>query len=63
MRQGELFISVNVYNHSGANPRVGDLVNESFNSVEGPSSELDIQVSGLEHCDSPNAGGFCTNNF
>jgi len=62
-RQGELFISVNVYNHTGFDARVGDLVNEFFNSVDGPSRDLDILVSGLEHCDSPNSGGFCTTNF
>jgi len=62
MRQGELFISVNIYNHAGYEPKVGDLLSEHFNSLDGPSHELSILVSGLEHCSAPNAGGFCTNN-
>jgi len=62
MRQGDLFIAVEVFNQAGINARVGDLVSESANVIEGPSSELEIIVSGLEDCDSPDAGGFCTTN-
>lgn len=53
---------VKVFKGPGYNSYVGDLVNEESNFVS-QDDVLDtvvIQVTGLEHCDSINAGGFCT---
>jgi hypothetical protein len=60
-REGVLAVDVNVYNHAGDSPRVGDLVSEYQNEIDGPTSDLEILVSGVEHCDDPNAGGLCSN--
>ncbi len=62
LRIGVLAVSVDIYNHEGVEPRVGDLVNEYLNTIDGPTSDLNILVTGLEHCDASNAGGFCTRN-
>lgn len=45
---------------------VSDLLSEQRNHLlprdasEDGTHQLDIKISGIEHCDSPNAGGFCT---
>ncbi|RKZ93270.1 MAG: hypothetical protein DRR19_01630 [Candidatus Parabeggiatoa sp. nov. 1] len=56
----QLLISVNIYNHEGTEGAVGDLIDEYRNMVEPRTEEVKIIVSGLESCDDPNAGGFCT---
>jgi len=62
LRQDQLAVSIDVFNHAGRDARVGDLLGEYLNSIDGPTNEMQITVTGLEHCDSPNSGGFCTNN-
>ncbi|MCX6117665.1 MAG: hypothetical protein NT027_09000 [Proteobacteria bacterium] len=56
-------IAVQVFNHEGSAPFEGDLISESSNKVEGAGFRMDVSVSGLESCESPNAGGFCTNRL
>ena len=59
---GEIAVSVDIFNHERNDPRVGDLTSEFLNSIDGATSNLEILVSGLEDCDSPEAGGFCTSS-
>ena len=53
-------VEVNVYNHEGDEYRVADLIDEYHDEVDGPTEGLEIVVTGLEHCDEPYAGGYCT---
>ena len=62
MQQGELTVDMQIFNHAGDDVRVGDLISEYSNGIEGPTQGMEILVSGSEHCDDPNAGGFCTTN-
>lgn len=62
MQEGELIIDMEIFNHAGDDVRVGDLVSEYLNTIDGPAQGVEIVVSGIEHCDDPNAGGFCTTN-
>ena len=57
---GEFVVQVAIYNHAGTQGRVGDLINEVTHPFEGPTQDMVVEVFGLEHCDDPNAGGFCT---
>lgn len=61
-RLGELTVSMAIFSRAGVDARVGDLISERAYPVEGPTSGMQILVSGLEHCDAENAGGFCTSN-
>ena len=38
---------------------VGDLIEESFHEVSIPSRQDPINVTGMESCQDPNAGGYC----
>ncbi len=58
--EGLHVVSVDVFNHEGTDGRVGDLIDEYLDEVDGVTEDFDILVGGLEHCDDPNAGGFCT---
>ncbi len=53
-------ISAIVYNHSGNEVAVGDLVSEISTEVQADSQNIEVQVFGMEDCHAPNAGGFCT---
>jgi hypothetical protein len=53
-------LSVTVLNHPGNDTRVGDLTSEYRNEVSAAGESLTVKVSGLEPCDAPGAGGFCT---
>lgn len=55
-------ISAIVYNHSGNEVAVGDLVSEIITEVQADSRNIEVQVFGMEDCNAPNAGGFCTSN-
>lgn len=56
----KLLLSVTVMNHPGNDTRVGDLTSEYRNEVTAAGESLTVKVSGLEACDAPGAGGFCT---
>jgi hypothetical protein len=57
---GTLLLSINIYNHAGEDGAVGDLVSEYSNRFTEATDDAVIVVSGLESCDDPDAGGFCT---
>jgi hypothetical protein len=52
-------LRVDIFNHAGAVVAVGDLGNEGRNEAVPGTENMKITVSGLEPCDSPDAGGFC----
>ncbi|MBT6690710.1 hypothetical protein HOB10_00035 [Candidatus Parcubacteria bacterium] len=56
------YLSVKVFNHSGDEVAVGDLISEFSNPISMEDRSLEIKVSGLEECGSENSGGFCTSN-
>ncbi|HRI69832.1 MAG TPA: hypothetical protein PK156_36635 [Polyangium sp.] len=60
MRKGQLTVDISVYNHADATIHIGDLLDEYANDIDGPTQGLSIKVSGVEDCNSPNAGGYCT---
>lgn len=58
-REGDYFLEVRVFSGAGDEAAVGDLINEFYTPVPSPGAEVGIRVTGLESCDSPDAGGFC----
>lgn len=56
----EFLFFIDVYNHKGVDPRVGDLSSEYVNELTAKQKGSTVQLTGLEHCDSPQAGGYCT---
>lgn len=56
-----LSVSIEVHGSEGFTAHVGDLVSEIANDIDGPTTGLLVQLSGLEHCNAEYAGGFCTN--
>lgn len=58
-REGDYFLDVEVFSGAGNEAVVGDLINEFYTPVPGPGAEVKVKVTGLEACDSPDAGGFC----
>ncbi len=58
--RSKLLLFVSVLNHPGNDRRVGDLMSEYRNEVTAAGDSLTVKVSGLESCDAPGAGGFCT---
>ncbi len=56
------YIFATVYNHVGDESEAGDLITETFTSISPYIGNVKIEVSGLEPCNSPNAGGFCASN-
>ncbi len=58
-RRGDYFLDVEVFSGAGDEPVVGDLVSEYYTPVPSPGAAVEVQVTGLEPCDSPAAGGYC----
>ena len=59
-REGDYFLQASVLMSAGDEHYVGDLLNEVYTPVYAPGTRVQVEVTGLEHCDSPGAGGFCT---
>ncbi len=57
-----ILVGVEVISDGGDEPKVGDLVSEYRIDIVPPVTGLAIEVTGLESCSSPDAGGFCTGN-
>ena len=38
---------------------IGDLTNEYYNVIDIPAKDVDVMVTGLEPCGTPQSGGFC----
>lgn len=57
---GYYLLSAKVYKHSGDEVYVGDLVSEIQTEVDPNDSNIEIKVFGMEDCDAPYRGGFCT---
>ena len=53
-------VGVEVISDGGDEVKVGDLVNEYRIDIAPPVTGLAIEVTGLESCSAPSAGGFCT---
>jgi hypothetical protein len=51
-------VSGTLYQTAGEST-VGDLATEYYTSFEPPAEDVRLVVSGVESCDSPDAGGFC----
>ena len=73
LKKGDYLLSGELYREWSGKPEavVGDLITRYINELwhnphepipEDPVFELDLKFTGLEHCDSPNSGGFCTSN-
>ena len=58
-REGDYFLEARVFSGAGDEAAVGDLISEFYTPVPGPGAEVRVRVTGLESCDSPDAGGFC----
>lgn len=58
-RQGDYFLDVEVFSGAGNEAVVGDLINEFYTPVPSPGAEVEVKVTGLEACSSPDSGGFC----
>src|SRR5262249_20376584 len=57
--KGTVLVEAAVYNHADTTAQVGDLVTESRYELRAPARNYVVNVSGLESCKSPNAGGYC----
>ena len=55
-------VGVEVISDGGDQAKVGDLINEYRIDITPPVTGLAIEVTGLESCSDPDAGGFCTGN-
>ncbi len=55
-------VRATVYMGAGDELYIGDFSDNIWNEIDGPTSELDIRVSGLERCGSPEGGGACASN-
>lgn len=53
----EYAVDVEVRQHEGQS--VGDLIMENLEVVEPPAANVELRVTGVEDCTSPEAGGFC----
>ncbi|WP_445384199.1 hypothetical protein ACT6NV_09315 [Robiginitalea sp. IMCC44478] len=70
-RNGKYLISAQLLNGSGKETYVGDLVSEYSYEIFNPfetepqklSEYIEIEVFGLEDCNDPNSGGYCTSNY
>lgn len=58
-REGDYLLDVEVFSGAGDEAVVGDLINEFYTPVPSPGAEVEVRVTGLESCDSPDVGGFC----
>ncbi len=58
-RQGDYFLQVKVFSGAGNEAAVGDLTNEVYTPVPAPGANVEVKLTGLEACGSPNSGGFC----
>lgn len=62
-RFGDYYLNVGLFSgdggESGETFAVGDLVNEIYTAVPEAGAEVRVEVTGLEACSSPDAGGFC----
>jgi len=58
----EYSISVKVINGIEDKAHIGDLINEFQTIVSLSNSSVTVKVFGLEDCDTPNAGGFCSSS-
>ena len=58
-RRGDYFIDVEAFSGAGDEPVVGDLISEYYTPVPSPGAAVEVRVTGLEPCDSPDAGGYC----
>ena len=56
----EFLFFIDIHNHEGDEPRVGDLGSEYVNELAAGGKGATVKLTGLEHCDSPDSGGFCT---
>ena len=54
------YLHAEVFAHPGSDAVVGDLVSEIMTSIASSDTNVEIKVFGIEPCDAPNAGGFCT---
>ena len=57
----KLKISATVISGTGDETKIGDFVTETVTSVDKWTSTK-IEVVGLESCDAPHSGGFCSSN-
>lgn len=55
----EFLFFIDVYNHKGDEPRVGDLGSEYVNELTA-KEKATVLLTGLELCGSPESGGYCT---
>lgn len=62
-RLGDYYLNVGVFSGDGGTTgetfEVGDLINEAYTPVPKAGAEVDVEVTGLESCSSPETGGFC----
>ena len=58
-RRGDYFLQVDVYSGAGDTAKVGDLTSEMYTPVPDPGAEVEVEVTGLEPCNSPDVGGVC----
>ena len=64
-KRGDYFLRAEIFSGAGNKLAVGDLISESFTPVvsslftASDLSAVEIAVTGLESCDSPDVGGFC----
>lgn len=57
--QGKYLLDVVVFMGPGDDLYIGDLLSEYIIYVDGPTSGLKVQATGLEKCDTPSSGGAC----
>lgn len=62
-RRGEYYLNVGVFSGDGGPTgekfAVGDLTNETNTLVPSAGAEVEVKLTSLESCDSPDAGGSC----
>lgn len=62
-RRGEYYLNVGVFSGdggpSGEEFSVGDLTNETYTLVPNPGAKVEVKMTSLESCGSPDAGGSC----
>ncbi len=59
--KNDYFISAKVFSQAGDDTHVGDFTTETVTPIPRTGS-VTVRVAGLESCDSPNSGGFCSSN-
>lgn len=58
-RPGDYFLQVEVFSGAGDEAAIGDLINEFYTPVPSPGANVEVEVTGLEACGTPDSGGFC----